>query len=307
MHIMRVAVVGATGVMGRSAVAALIEAGHSVVALARSPEKAALIESLGARPHPGSLLDHDGLVEMLDGVDALCNLARRVPSGRAAARQHSWRNDDRLRSEGVRRVVAAVREAHVRRIVHASVSYQYADQGDAWIDEDSPLAITRATEPASVGEAHVQDYCCDSRVAVVLRFGTVLGDDPHTRLALRHVRHGHPIGLGDPDGWAHVLHTEDVGGAVVTALGAPGGIYNVGAEPVRRADLLAGFAEAAGREHAAFLGPLTRRLGRVRLEPLGRSLRVSSERFTLASGWVPSRPRFDASWLTDVALAEAVR
>ena len=193
-------------------------------------------------------------------------------------------------------MVDAARDAGVRRVVQESVSFLYADQGDEWVDEDSPVEITRATEPASVGESHVQDYACGSRAGVVLRLGTIIGDDPLTRFQLRSLRHGHPIGLGSPEGWAHVVHTDDLGPAVLAALAAPSGVYNVGAEPVRRFELVAGFAASAGRESIDFMGPLMRRVGGARLEPLARSLRVSSERLTGATGWTPRRAKFDSTW-----------
>jgi nucleoside-diphosphate-sugar epimerase len=303
----RVAVTGATGVIGRSVVPALVRAGHDVVGLARTPEKALLLERLGARGEVTSLLDHAGLVEMFDGADVVCNFATHVPVGLSAARPKSWRPNDRLRTEGVRRVVQAAREAGVRRVVQESVSYMYADQADAWVTERSPLAITAATEPASVGESHVQDYCCGSRTGVVLRFGTIVGDDPLTHLQLRAARHGRRIGLGTPLGWAHVLHDGDLGSAVLAALTAPSGVYNVGADPVRRADLVAGFADAVGRDEVGFVGPVLRRLGGVRLEPLTRSLRVSSDLFTSATGWRPGRPHFDSSWFTPALPAAAMR
>jgi nucleoside-diphosphate-sugar epimerase len=303
----RVAVVGATGVIGRCVVPHLARAGHSVVGLARSPEKTRLLHDLGAEACQVNLLDHDGLTAMFDGADAVCNLATRMPVGLAAVRPHAWRANDRLRTEGVRRVVEAARAARVRRVVQESVSFLYADQGDAWIDEDSPVEITPATEPASVGESHVQEYACQSRVGVVLRFGTIIGDDPLTRLQLRSVRHGRSIGLGSPDGWAHLIHTDDLGSAVLAALGVPSGIYNVGSEPVRRSTLVAGFASAAGRDSADFVGPFKRRVGGVRLEPLTRSLRVSSERFAAWTGWTPARARFDESWLVPDRLSGALR
>jgi nucleoside-diphosphate-sugar epimerase len=307
----RVAVVGATGVIGMSVLPALVEAGHEVVGLTRTPEKAQLLRSVGALPWATSLLDHDGLAAMFDGADAVCNFTTQVPAGRSAVRPavrpHAWRTNDRLRTEGVRRVVRAAREAGVRRVVQESVSTLYADQGDGWVTEASPLEITRATEPASVGELHVQDYACGSRVGVVLRLATIIGDDPLTRAKVRSAHHGHAIGLGDPGGWAHVVHTDDVGPAVLAALGVPSGIYNVGAEPVRRADLVAGFAVAAGRERVDFIGPVLRRVGGVRLEPLTRSLRVSSEHFGAVAGWSPTRPRFDASWLGPPLPSEALR
>ncbi len=297
---MRVVVVGATGVLGRAAVAALVESGYDVAGLARGPGRARLLRDLGAEPCAATLADHDALVGMLSGADAVCNLLSRVPVGLAAMRPDAWRTHDRLRTEGSRRIVAAAREARVRRLVQASVSDVYADQGDAWVTEDSPLGITRATEPASVAEAHVQDFDggarCGGRVGVVLRLGGVVGDDPQSRYLLRSAGHGHPVGLGSPDGWAHVLHEDDLGGAVVTALGVPGGVYNVGAEPVRRRDLMDALAVAAGRDEVSFVGPLARRLGGVRLEPRGRSLRVSSARFAAAGGWRATRERVDPSW-----------
>ena len=293
---MKVAVIGATGVIGSSVVPSLVAAGHDVFAMARTEEKAASLEHAGATAVRASLGDHDGLVSMFEGCDAVCNLATHVPHGVRAAFRGSWRENDWLRTEGVRRVVDAARQAHVRRVVQESVSFLYADNGDDWIDEQSPLEINCATEPASVGESHVAEYQHEPRHGVVLRFGTLVGDDELTRWWLRCARNGMPVGMGSPDGWVHLLHVSDVGPAVVAALTAPSGTYNVGAEPVRREDLVRGYATAAGRSSAAFMGPLTRRIAGSRSEPLTRSLRVSSESFTAQTGWTARRARFDPSW-----------
>lgn len=301
---LKVAVVGATGVIGTAAVRAMVAAGHDVVALARSRARADLLEDLGARPVPAQLSRPDELVALFEGSDVACSFATRVPVGYSAALPISWRENDRLLTDGVRAVVEAARAAGVRRVIQESVSTIYAAQGEDWINEGSPLGITRATEPVSVGESHVQDYQCRSRHGVVLRFGTIIGDDPRTAWLLRSVRHGRAIGTGRPDGWAHVVHTDDLGSAVLGALSAPSGVYNVGAEPVRRGDLVQGFADAAGVERGAFLsGPAQRLLGS-RVEPMTRSLRVCSEHFTASTGWTPGRARFDASWF-DVLRAES--
>jgi nucleoside-diphosphate-sugar epimerase len=304
---MRVAITGATGVIGSAVVPALVRAGHNVVGLARSSEKAAYLEALGGEACQTRLLDHEGLVAMFEGADVVCNFATHVPVGLDLLRPGAWRVNDRLRTDGVRRVVEAARDAGVRRVVQESVSFLYADQGDEWIDEDAPVEITRATEPASVGESHVQDYACGSRTGVVLRFGTIVGDDRITRFQIKTLRRGYPIGLGSPDGWMHLVHQDDLAGSVIAALGAPSGVYNVGADPVRRFELVAGFAAAAGRESIDFVGPLLRRVGGVRLEPLARSLRVSSERLTASTGWTAQRPKFDVSWLDAVRVGEPLR
>ncbi|MFL6159378.1 MAG: hypothetical protein ACJ72D_25105, partial [Marmoricola sp.] len=106
-----------------------------------------------------------------------------------------------------------------------------------------------------------------------------------------------------PDQWSHLVHTDDLGSAVLASLHAPSGVYNVGAAPVLRGELVEGFAKAAGAAEGSFMGPVLRRLAGARVEPLTRSLRVSSDHFIAQTGWQPVRPAFDASWF-DAALRE---
>lgn len=294
---MKVAVVGATGVVGSATVRALIAAGHDVFALARTHDKGELLESWGATAVPADIYDRASLVAMFEGCDVVVNAATRIPVGLRALRSSAWRENDRLRTEGARTVAEAARAAHVRRMVQESVSLVYADQGETWIDEHSPLDINGATEPSCVAESVAQDFQSDLRQGVVLRFGTIVGDDPMTRFYLEAARRGRAIGLGSPDGWVHPIHTDDVGTAVVAALGAPSGVYNVGAAPVRRRELVQGYADAVGRRSLAFAGPLLRRVSGARTEPVTRSLRVTSEHFRSSTGWTPRRDAFDVSWL----------
>ena len=297
---MKTVVTGGTGVIGRAAVGALVDAGHDVVVATRSAAGAQTVTRLGARPVRGNVMDVDSLEVAYEGAEAVINLATNVPVGYGALLPGAWRLHDRLRTTGVTNVVEAARRAGVRRVVQESVSFLYADQGDDWITELSPVEITPMTEPAAVGESHVQDYCCDSRVGVVLRFGTIVGDDGQTRRRLRYAGNGRRFGIGHPADWAHLIHTDDLGGALLASLHAPSGVYNVGAEPVQRLDLVQGYADAAGVESGAFVGSLGRRLTGPRLEPLTRSLRVSSDHFAAQTGWRPVRPKFDAGWF-DVA------
>ena len=269
--------------VGRCALPWLRSAGHEIVELGD-----------GA----ASLLDVEATTAAMRGCDALVNLSAQMPVGPAAIRRRAWREHDLLRSEGVVRLVEAARVAGVRRFVQQSVSFVYADQGDEWVTEESPVCTTSATEPASVGELAVQEFAASAcRTGVVLRMGLVLGDSGLSRWSLRAAASGRPIGMGAPEGFVHVIHSEDVGSAVDAALEVPSGVYNVGAEPVRRADLVAGHAMAAGQEHGFFVGPLITRLAGNRLEPLARSLRISSDRFTGVTGWAPRRCTFDADWL----------
>ena len=255
---MRVALAGARAVVDRC-IATLVAAGHDVVPLAGTDGAAAL-----------------------DGCDALVNLAsvkRGDVEGRATA------------------LVQAARAVGVRRIVQRSVSLVYADQGRDWITERSPLCVTSLTEPASMDEVAVQTFVSPCRDGVVLRMGLVLGDTGATRSWLRAVALRRTAGRDD--GYAHVLHLDDVAPAVHAALEAPSGIYNVGAAPVRRSELLESCLSAAGRRALGIGVAQTWAAGwrGRRLEPMTRSLRVSSSAFMGTTGWSPRREVFDASWL----------
>jgi len=293
----KVFVTGATGVLGRFAVRALLDDGHQVTGLARGLDKARSLEAVGATSAYVHLFDVAELTEILRGFDAVCNLATHIPVGVAGLRRGSWRVNDRLRTEGSRSVATAAEVAGVRRLVQESVSFLYTDGGEAWITETSPLSVTRALEPAAVAEANAATFASASREAVVLRFGNVVGDEPATRWLVERARAGRPIGFGEADNWAHLVHPEDAGTAVAAALHAPSGVYNVGADPVRRGAMLGVFGEVADRSTVGFLPRLVVKMAGERLEPLTRSHRISSAKLHEVTGWKPAHPVFDPQWI----------
>lgn len=294
---MKVFVTGATGVLGRVAVRALLDDGHQVTGLARGPDKARLLEAAGATAASVHLFDVERLVETLSGYDAVCNLATHIPVGVAGIRPGAWRVNDRLRNVGSRAVATAAEAAGVRRLVQESVSFLYTDAGDVWITETSPLSVTRTLEPAAVAESNAASFAAAAREAVVLRFGNFVGDEPATRWLLDRARTGRPVGFGAADNWAHVVHPEDAGSAVAAALHAPGGVYNVGADPVRRGEMLHVFAKIVDRRSVGYLPRIVVKVAGERLEPLTRSHRISSAKLHEATGWKPAHPVFDRRWV----------
>jgi len=226
----------------------------------------------------------------------VANLATKVPVGMAALRPGSLKEVDRIRLVGSKVVADAANDAGVGRIVQQSLSFIYADTGDEWIDEHSPIDVTGATEPVVVAEDRMARFASSGGTAVSLRFGLVTGNDRNTAWLFHRARAGKPIGMGAEQSWMHVVHTDDVGTAVVHALTAPGGIYNVGAEPVQRRDFVDTIAQAAGKKQGHFLPPWIVRLGADKLEILTRSQRVSSQRFSDRTGWHPSYPKLTPDW-----------
>ncbi len=137
---MQVFVAGGTGVVGRAAVRAMIEAGHRVRSSARGPEKADLVRRLGADPVDVDLDDGAGLRQAVAGSDAVVRLTTKIPQPMVKMRSPAaWRETNRLRTAGARRLVDAAIAARAPAYIHESVTFVYADGGDRWLDEDAPV------------------------------------------------------------------------------------------------------------------------------------------------------------------------
>jgi uncharacterized protein YbjT (DUF2867 family) len=93
---MRVFVAGGTGTLGRPTLALLLAAGHEVVALARTPERGAVLQRLGAEPVVGDLFDLRAMTAALEGADAVFHLATRIPPPTQMRKLAAWRDNDRL-------------------------------------------------------------------------------------------------------------------------------------------------------------------------------------------------------------------
>jgi nucleoside-diphosphate-sugar epimerase len=283
---MRVFVAGATGVVGRRAVSALITAGHEVTAAVRSPAKAALARSLGATPVEVGIFDADALRAAVAGHDAVCNLATHIPALARAADPRAWEENTRIRTEGSHNLVDAALAANASVFVQESIAFLYGDHGDEWLDAaTTPISDNRFAEPVRAAESEAKRFGDAGGRSVVLRFGLFLAPDSEQMVTMaRSARRGISVYPGDSDGFLPSIHADDAASAVVAALTAPTGTYDVvDDEPLRRGDQRAALAAAVGRRRL-----LQMRAPKAVVGPLGDSQRVSNQRFRAVTSWSPS-------------------
>lgn len=286
-------VTGATGALGAPTVAQLIQAGHRVIALARSQHSADMARDLGAEPVLAPLFDAASLAHAMRGADAVMHLATRIVPLTRARRRAAWHENDRIRRDGTRHVVDAALATGVRTVVYPSFAPVYADGGDRWLEYGSPLDPTDILTSTLDAEREVSRFTTHGGRGVVLRMAGMYG--PHSAatndvIALAHK--GISAFVGPAAAYQPLVWDEDAAAALVTALHVDAGIYDIADdEPLTRADLAAALAAAVGRRSVwRPPTPLIRAALGERMSFLLRSQRVSHRRFTAATDWRPRVP-----------------
>jgi nucleoside-diphosphate-sugar epimerase len=283
-----IVITGSTGVIGQRAVRELLAAGHRVRGVTRSTRGRERLERLGARAVEADVFDEASLRRAFDGADAVVNLLTHVPSVDRMADPAAWDENDRVRTEASAAIARAAQAAGVQRLVQESIAFVYADGGDAWLDEDAPVAGGGVTTTALTAERNARELFDGD--TVVLRFGLFMGPDSgSTRAALGAARGGDSVALGPPGAYRPTLWLDDAAAAIAAALRVPAGTYNVvDADPPTNAEIDAALAAAVGIAALRTRPPQD--------GPLARSQRVSSRRLREASGWAPRTRAGTETW-----------
>jgi nucleoside-diphosphate-sugar epimerase len=290
---MRVAVTGATGVIGRRVIPLLVAGGHDVTAIIRPGSKHHTMPPAGSREVCASLFDRSQLAAAFAGQDAVINLATHIPTTMTAMMFRSgWRENDRIRSEGARNVSEAASEAGVRIVIQESFGLAYPSMGDAWVDERVPLAPVANCATVPDAEAAVAGFTHRGGRGVALRLAGFYGPDASQTLLMAKSVSWHWVPLpGKPSSYLSSLSHDDAATAVVAALSAPAGVYNVADnEPMRRKAFFDAIAATLHVGPPHFLPEWTAALMGIAGPVLKRSIRLSNDRFRQATGWAPSAP-----------------
>jgi 2-alkyl-3-oxoalkanoate reductase len=300
----RVFFAGASGVIGRTLLPRLLEQGHEVAALTRTPDKAKPLREAGAEPVVADALDGDALREAVvsakpEGViHHLTDLPRRMTPGSI---KEGLAATDRVRTAGSANLIDAARAAGARRLVAQSVAFAYAPRGAGLNDESDPLFLD-APDPfsdtvAAVAELERAVTNAEGIEGVALRFGfwygpgTAYAGDGHFANEAR--RRRLPV-VGDGSAVYSFVHVDDVAAATIAALesGEPG-IYNiVDDDPAPTREWTPAFAKAVGAKRPFRMPTFVVRLAAGRYAAyLATELRgASNEKAKRALGWAPRWP-----------------
>jgi nucleoside-diphosphate-sugar epimerase len=127
---MRYFLTGATGFIGGKITRQLLAAGHQVVALVRTPSKAADLANLGVELHPGDITDKESMRAPMRGVDGVFHIAAWYKIGERDATMA-----ERMNVDGTRNVLELMRELEIPRGVYTSTLAVFGDTHGKVVDE----------------------------------------------------------------------------------------------------------------------------------------------------------------------------
>jgi len=290
---MQIFVTGAGGFIGSELVRQLVAAGHAVVGLVRTPQKAERLRLVGGEPIVGDVGDEAVIREGVAGADAVAHLA--LPrAGEKDAEAAAL-----VAKRGTQALLNACRGVSLRSFVHASGAlgvYRHAPA--EWIDETAP-------EEPSTFSTH--ERCTIDNVvraahrlwglpAVILRPPFVYGvGSGFKEFFLDLMQRGRFRVVGDGSYYIDLVHVEDCATAYRLALErAPVGdtLLVVDDEPVTLRAFADSLAQAMGKRRPgsapAFLARLV--AGRDAVQILQESARLKNAKIKSRLGWNPRYP-----------------
>lgn len=296
---MRVFVAGATGALGRALVPLLVDAGHQVTGMTRSPERGEGLRAAGADVAVADALDRHAVDRVVRAanpesvIHQLTDIPARIDP-RKFRRQFA--GTDRLRTEGTRNLVDAAAAAGARRVVAQSVAFAYAPAGPGLREEKDPLYLDApgGFAPTVEALASLESAVTGSGIdGVVLRYGQFYGPGTfyaaNGSLAEMVRKRGLPL-AGGGNAVSSFIHVHDAAAATMAALDGPPGTYNVvDDDPARASEWLPEYARALGAPPPRRVPTLLVRLaaGPLGVHQLTKLEGASNAKVKGALGWAP--------------------
>jgi nucleoside-diphosphate-sugar epimerase len=243
---MRVFVAGGSGAIGVPLVKALVQEGHQVTALTRSPGKQDSLMALGATPAVADALDAAALQGALLEARPTHVIHQLTALPKDGVRRASdLEPTNRLRIEGTRNLLDAAIAAGATRLIVGSFAPL---QG---IGADVPQEMLPGKNAVDSMEEQTLEASRAGRIeGIVLRYGLFYGpENPATKSMIALARRRMlPVVKGDRS-LLPCIHVDDAARATVAALdhGDPGSVYDiVDDEPVSMTELVQTLSKHVG-------------------------------------------------------------
>ncbi|MBD1912105.1 MULTISPECIES: NAD-dependent epimerase/dehydratase family protein [unclassified Leptolyngbya] len=281
---MRALVTGANGFTGSHLVKALIDRGHTVVALVRKTSDLSRLEGLPVEFAYGDVTDTDAVKQAMSGIDWVFHVAAYVELGVVDAARM-----ERVNVQGTANVLAAARAAQVQKMLYCSTIGVYGDTQGRVIDEtfqrtqkdfSSAYDSTKYKAQQLVDQAVAEGFS----VVSVMPSGIFGPDDPHFGPVLQAFRSGKLKVWAGGDRITGIVHVDDLVDLMLLAIEkAPSGahyIASAGEMTTREMFQIVGEANQLAAP-AEMPPPVVRIVGNL-LDPIGRVLKwqppISKER-----------------------------
>jgi len=247
-------ITGGTGFIGQHLVRKLRERGDEVVALVRSPSKAAPLRDLGADIVEGDLSDDDAIKQGVAGAEGVFHVGATYKVG-VPTSEHEAMWDANVR--GTERVLDAATAAGAQRIVHVSTGNVYGNTRGQVVNE----TYVRPQPPDFLSyydrtkyEAHqvALDRIAKGAPVIIVQPGGVYGPDDPSELGnmIDQARTGKLKMRLFPHAGFNFIYVEDVAEGILLAYdkGRIGEAYNIAGEKATMGDLVDRTAELSGRK-----------------------------------------------------------
>jgi nucleoside-diphosphate-sugar epimerase len=138
---MRIFLAGASGVIGVRLIPLLVAEGHEVAGMTRSPGKVETLRELGAEPVVCDVYDAGALTAAVTafGTEMVMHQLTDLPDSAEQITDYRDRNN-RIRTEGTRNLITAMRAAGAERLIAQSIAWRPPAGGEA-VEEHERLVL----------------------------------------------------------------------------------------------------------------------------------------------------------------------
>ncbi|MFW9849617.1 MAG: NAD-dependent epimerase/dehydratase family protein [Candidatus Thorarchaeota archaeon] len=211
---MRVLLLGGTGLLGSYLYPLLLEQGHTVTVLTRDKSKVPELQSHGVDPIVGDILKLDDLLSSLDFVDIIVNIAMPLQFGRMS--KSAFKRITENTTKFVANALAIGYEFNCPTIITLGTSYQ-TGQGEV-ADETWPIERFGIARAGIGADAVIKDATLRGQSMIQMIPGQIYGPGGNFMMMYEMMMTGRFGVFGKGDNYIPRIHVEDCANAFLLAI-----------------------------------------------------------------------------------------